>query len=287
MSTVANPLSIPRRQNPRNTGQDTNSIFTVNSPVIRHQAGSQNRNQEVPGFNRHHRGGDSSRRAEHEIPSFGGLRHPFSEGPAEFDRDRRVISSRKFKEKRTGGGLSMMREGDRSGELLDEDSFNGTIEERDENEEPEMQDISFRDLDFGGSIQKAKTERGIHEIEENDFEDIQEQEETLTTIAQSSARKRHSSQVNMNLLTNENILEGIESVDDEIIEEGEITENQVPIVQKVLQKEDMAVKHRQENKESLSVAGFMSAEKVQDTIKKPLSTKSETSNWSNDSKKAI
>lgn len=47
-----------------------------------------------------------------------------------------------------------MREGDRNDEILDEDSFNGTIEERDENEEPEMQDISFRDLDIGGSTAK-------------------------------------------------------------------------------------------------------------------------------------
>mgnify|MGYP000860966215 CR=1 FL=1 len=50
-----------------------------------------------------------------------------------------------------------MREGDRGDEILDEDSFNGTIEERDENEEPEMQDISFRDLDIGGLISKPAT----------------------------------------------------------------------------------------------------------------------------------
>ena len=64
------------------------------------------------------------------------------------------MPSKRHQDKRTSGGLSQMREGDRGDEILDEDSFNGTIEERDENEEPEMQDISFRDLDIGGSITK-------------------------------------------------------------------------------------------------------------------------------------
>ena len=73
----------------------------------------------------------------------------------------------------------MMREGDRSGELLDGDSFNGTIEERDENEEPEMQDISFRDLDFGGSVHKELAERSVQETEEFLAEGIQECDEYL------------------------------------------------------------------------------------------------------------
>ena len=237
--------------------------------------------EEVPGFNCNDNDQELGRNVE-EIPSFGGLRHPQSEGPAELNRDRRVISSRKFIEKRTGGGLSMMREGDRKGELLDGDSFNGTIEERDENEEPEMQDISFRDLDFGGSIQRGVTGRSVNEVEENDITDTNENQEILTNIANGSARKRHSSQVDMNIL-NDNILEGIELVDTEIIEEGEITENQVQNVQNVMQKEDKKQKMRQENKDSHSVAGFMSAEKIQDSIKKPKSTQSGVSIRSRDS----
>ena len=66
----------------------------------------------------------------------------------------------------------------------------------------------------------------------------------------------------MNLIGNDNILEGIGLVGTEIIEEGEITENQVQTVKNVLQKGDKKAKQRHEQKDSMSVAGFMSAEKI-------------------------
>lgn len=100
------------------------------------------------------------------LPSFGGLRHTTSEGPK--DTEPSEIPSIKKYNKRSG--MSIMREEDLNRELLD-NSLHGTIEERDENEEPEMQDISFRDLDFGVDIIENE------EIDENDEFDLKDDDE--------------------------------------------------------------------------------------------------------------
>ena len=87
-----------------------------------------------------------------------------------------------------------MREGDRGDEILDEDSFNGTIEERDENEEPEMQDISFRDLDIGGIISKPATQRNVLDLEEHEIAENKDGTDHLPNPPGEQPQKQMSSE---------------------------------------------------------------------------------------------
>lgn len=106
------------------------------------------------------------------LPNFGSYRHTTSEGPK--DTELSEIPSIKKYNKRSG--LSTMRDEDLGRRVLD-NSLHGSIEERDENEEPEMQDISFRDLDFGVDIVENDNENEIIIEDEEDDEIIVEDEE--------------------------------------------------------------------------------------------------------------
>lgn len=106
-----------------------------------------------------------------------------------------------------------MREGDRGDEILDEDSFNGTIEERDENEEPEMQDISFRDLDIGGLISKPATQRNLLELEEHEIHENKDGSDSLLNPPAEQPQRQVSSEGSSADILKEKVFEILEKTE--------------------------------------------------------------------------
>ena len=135
--------------NPRT--QMTTGSFTQNFRLYRQRRSPFNQNSQM---------------GLHRPPNFGTTT---SEGPG--DTELSEIPTVMNYDKR--GGMSTMRDDDRKRELLD-NSLHDTIEERDENEEPEMQDISFRDLDFGVDIIEKDGRRNCEEVicDDDDLGDV-------------------------------------------------------------------------------------------------------------------